>query len=85
MFLRLTYTVINAALKIIYWNTSVANTQFDAIMTEINLNENGYSLSEIRDGINASHTEIPIEKELLIENMGAMSVFYIRGTERILF
>ena len=54
-------------------------------MTEINLNENGYSLSEIRDGINVSHTEIPIEKELLIENMGTMSVFYIRGTERILF
>ena len=37
-------------------------------MTEINLNENCYSLPEIRDRSNVSlNTEFPIETELLIE------------------
>ena len=53
---------------------------FDGIMSEISLNENGYSLSEIEDRINTSlNAELLIEnrkvKELLIQKYGVNVCF----------
>ena len=98
MFLQVIYIVINVALTIIYWKSADRNPQnveknfkiqksYDAIMFEINLNENDYSLSEIWEGINAAslNTEFLIEnrevKELLIEKNGENVCFTYLRTE----
>ena len=61
---------------------------FDTIISEINLTENGYSLSEIRDRVNALlSSDFLIEKrkvkELLIEKYGEDMFYMSQGQNEI--